>query len=152
MIAFVRATDAHLPGIMGVIAQAFDAGFGELWNEDQVIGALGHPDRVGEVVLADAIVIAFSIARYAAEEGELLLVAVSPSWRRRGIGAALIDNVLDQVRARGGATMFLEVRDANDAAGALYRARGFEAVGRRKGYYAGRDQRRHDAITMRRCL
>ena len=152
MIAFVRATAPHLPGIMAVIGQAFDPDFGELWNEAQVTSVLGSPDGVGEVALIDCRVIAFSLARCAAEEAELLLVAVAPGWQRRGIAAALIARAIEQVRAQGGATMFLEVRDANKAAGALYRAQGFEAVGRRKGYYGGSDQRRHDAITMRRCL
>jgi len=150
MIAFARATTAHTPAILAVIEAAFDPAFGEMWNAGQVTGALTSNDRVGEVALHCGQVIGFSLARYAAEEAELLLVAVAPTWRRQGVGAALIARAVEQVRRLGAETIFLEVREANDAAFALYAGQGFEAVGRRKGYYGGSDRRRHDAITMRR--
>ncbi len=152
MIVFSRATTAHTAAIMGVMAQAFDARFGERWNEGQLGAALIAEDRVGEIAVANDVAIGFSLARHAADEAELLLVAVAPAWRRRGVGEMLISRAVAQVRARGAATIFLEVRDANDAAGALYAKQGFEAVGRRKGYYGGIDRKRYDAITMRRCL
>ncbi len=152
MIAFARATPAHTSAILVVIEASFDPRFGEIWNNAQVAGALASDDRVGEVALNNGQVVGFSLARYAAEEAELLLVAVAPTWRRRGLAATLIARAIEQVRLLGAATIFLEVRDANTAAGSLYASHGFQAVGRRKGYYAGADKRRHDAITMRRCL
>ena len=138
--------------MVAVVADAFDPRFGEGWNEQQIVGALASADRVGEVALADERVIGFSLARHAADEAELLLVAVARAWQRRGIAASLLARATEDVRNRGAATMFLEVRDANTPAAALYRALGFEAVGRRKGYYGGNDRHRHDAITMRRTL
>lgn len=153
MIRYERAGAAHVPGVMRVMALAFDGRFGEGWSAAQVTAALESAERAGEVALgADGVVVGFSLARCAADEAELLLVAVDPAWRRRGVAAALVTRVLDGARAGGARAIFLEVRDANHGAGALYRAQGFQAVGRRKGYYAGADQRRHDAITMRRTL
>jgi ribosomal-protein-alanine N-acetyltransferase len=152
MIVFARAGTAHTPAILTVMERAFDARFGERWNAGQVNAALLAGDRVGEIAFGDGAPIGFSLARYAAEEAELLLVAVVPQWQRRGIARMLISRAIDEVRARGAATIFLEVRDGNDAAGALYASQGFEGVGRRKGYYSGTERRRHDAITMRRCL
>ncbi len=149
---FARATTAHAASILAVIEATFDPSFGEMWNAAQVTGALTSSDRVGEVAIVDGEVVGFSLARYAAEEAELLLVAVRPSWRRQRVGAALISRAIEEVRARGAETIFLEVRETNDAAGILYAGQGFEAVGRRKGYYAGADRKRHDAITMRRRL
>lgn len=152
MIDYKAAMPAHQGGIMAVMEAAFDRRFGEGWNAAQIAAALAVQDRVGEVALADGCIIGFSLARCVAEEAELLLVAVQPEWRKRGVGAQLISRAIDEVRERGADTIFLEVRDANHAASALYRAQGFAPVGRRKAYYAGQDQRRHDAITMRLCL
>jgi len=152
MIAFARATTAHTSAILAVIEAAFDPLFGEMWNGNQVSGALTSADRVGEIALRSGQVIGFSLARYAAEEAELLLVAVLPACRRQGVGAALIARALDQVRGLGAQTIFLEVREANRAAAVLYARQGFEPVGRRKGYYGGTDRGRHDAITMRRSV
>lgn len=152
MIVFVRATPAHQAGMMEVVAAAFDARFGEGWNAGQITSALAASDRVGEVAIEDTRIIGFSLARYAAKEAELLLVAVLPECRRRGVAAMLISRAISEVGRRGADAIFLEVRDANHAASALYRAQGFAPVGRRRAYYAGKDQRRYDAITMRRCL
>ncbi len=152
MIAFARADSAHHAGIMQVVTAAFDARFGEGWNPGQIDSALVSNDRVGEVAVDDGQIVGFSLSRYAANEAELLLVAVLPEWRRRGVGATLISRAIAEVERRGADAIFLEVRDANHAASALYRAQGFAPVGRRKAYYAGQDQRRYDAITMRRCL
>jgi ribosomal-protein-alanine acetyltransferase len=63
-------------------------------------------------------------------EHEILNVAVSKSFRRRGIATHLLRHEL----ARGGA-FFLEVRESNAAAQALYRTLGFAEIGRRPYYY-----------------
>jgi len=152
MIAFARASSAHHAAIMRVVATAFDPRFGEGWNAGQITNALISNDRVGEVAIQEGKIVGFSLSRYAANEAELLLVAVLPEWRRRGVGATLISRAIAEVERRGADAIFLEVRDANHAASALYRAQGFAPVGRRKAYYVGQDQRRYDAITMRRCL
>ena len=89
----------------------------------------GFDLRVAE---AEGEVIGFAVARrIALDENELLNIAVSPGWRRRGIGTAL----LMDIRARHPGAMFLEVRDSNRAARQFYQALGFQEVGCRKEYY-----------------
>lgn len=152
MIAFALATPQDHEGIMAVIGAAFDPLYGEAWNAGQIRTALVAQDRVCEVARKADQIIGFSLARYAANEAELLLVAVLPDHRRNGIATTLISRASADVERRGAHAIFLEVRDANHAACALYRTQGFAPVGRRKAYYAGQDRRRYDAITMRRCL
>lgn len=76
----------------------------------------------------------------APDEAEVLNIAVSPDFQRRGIGRAL----LDQAAAR---TLHLEVRESNAAARAFYQSLGFKATGRRRAYYQHPSE---DAILLSR--
>jgi [ribosomal protein S18]-alanine N-acetyltransferase len=77
----------------------------------------------------------FGIVRWTGGEGEVLNLAVSPSHRRRGIAGGILDALLDFVREREVRAVFLEVRESNLPARALYRGRGFREVGVRRQYY-----------------
>lgn len=90
----------------------------------------------------------FVLARVAAEEAEILTLAVHPAARRRGHGAALLAAAMAGAAARGAGAMFLEVAEANAAARALYAAAGFAEVGRRRRYYPDGG----DALVLRRAL
>jgi ribosomal-protein-alanine N-acetyltransferase len=70
-----------------------------------------------------------------AEEWEIENIAVTGAARRCGLGSRLVGELLDHVRSRGGKTVFLEVRESNRAARALYEKWAFIEVGRRKAYY-----------------
>ena len=86
----------------------------------------------------------FSVA---ADEAEIITVAVSPDARRKGIGRALTGRMLEDARKLGASAIFLEVRASNTAARSLYTHLGFEEIGVRRGYY--RDPR-EDAVLMKR--
>lgn len=92
----------------------------------------------------------FALARVAAGEGELLTIAVRPEARGRGIGAALLSEILAGAAARGAERIFLEVAADNAAALALYQRGGFAVCGRRKGYYVAPDGHRIDALILAR--
>ena len=91
--------------------------------------------------------VGFSLCRHVADESELLLLAVSPDHRRRGIGRGLLRQFLDRARADGATRVHLEVRDGNPAI-EMYRSAGFAPVGRRRNYYYGNDGRQFDALTF----
>ena len=90
-------------------------------------------------------VVGYTVAWYAADEGELANLAVSPAARQKGIGSALVNGVISAGAARGMRRLFLEVRTSNVAARALYLAAGLREVGRRPRYYSGPVE---DAIIM----
>ncbi len=79
---------------------------------------------------------AFILARVAADEAEILTLAVAPALRRQGRARALLTHAARHAGAAGATALFLEVSDANLAARGLYQAAGFRAVGKRRGYYA----------------
>ena len=67
----------------------------------------------------------------ATDEAEMLNLAVSPAWRKRGAGRALVA----ELRRMAAGTIFLEVAEANTPARALYRKTGWVEVSQRKDYY-----------------
>ena len=143
---------ADLDAVMHVMTSAFDAGYGEGWTRSQCAGIL----PLSGVMLmlardAGGEVRGFSLLRTVADEAELLLLAVSPQARGRGVGASLLQHFIDHGRASGMRRLHLEVRDGNPAV-AMYQAFGFKAEGRRRKYYFGHDGSQHDALTMAREL
>ncbi|PWR20884.1 ribosomal protein S18-alanine N-acetyltransferase [Zavarzinia compransoris] len=94
----------------------------------------------------------FILLRGAADETEVITIAVDPAARGRGLGRALLGAGLDRAARAGAARAFLEVAVDNDAALALYRRAGFAEAGRRRGYYRRADGGFADALVMARDL
>jgi ribosomal-protein-alanine N-acetyltransferase len=79
--------------------------------------------------------VAYAAFRTAAEEAELLRLAVIPEERHRGLGRALVDRGLERLVWEGIGSCFLEVREDNAHARRLYEHAGFTCTGRRRAYY-----------------
>ncbi|GAA0870126.1 N-acetyltransferase [Brevundimonas basaltis] len=90
----------------------------------------------------------FILMRAAADEAEILTLAVRPGARRGGQGTRLVGDGVLAAAARGAARVFLEVAEDNAAARALYARAGFAEAGRRPAYYAGADGGRRDALIL----
>ena len=93
--------------------------------------------------------IAFLIAKHLGSEWELENIVVVSTFRRKGVGTALLNELLTRARAINSESVFLEVRESNQAARALYAKWGFEQAGRRQGYYNNPPEA---AILYRRSL
>lgn len=147
----------QLDRIMAVMEAAFDPAYGEAWNRRQVSDALTlastHAlviDTAGRLIPdgpQPAIGAGFVLTRHAADEEELLLIAVDPRFRRKGLGAALVGHLLNAARKRGVTRIFLEMRRGNPAI-ALYQKIGFIPIGERRDYYRTPNGERIDAITF----
>ena len=143
-----------LDRIMLVMDEAFAPEYGEAWNRRQVSDALVMPNTryglstaEGRVnVRSTDTVAGFYLSRSILDEEELLLFAISPAFRRRGLGHALMERFVAEARSNGMKRLFLEMRAGNPA-GHLYEAHGFVAVGRRPHYYRTPDGTRLDAIS-----
>ncbi len=94
-------------------------------------------------------IVAYLAAHHVDEEWELQYMVVAPEFQRQGVGTYALKEFIEQVRKRGGARIFLEVRESNRAARALYRKLGFEETGLRKSYYSNPPE---DAIICRLTL
>jgi [ribosomal protein S18]-alanine N-acetyltransferase len=81
-------------------------------------------------------IVAFLITHKVDAEWELENIVVAATARRRGIGERLLGELIEHVRSAQGSEIFLEVRQSNHDARALYRKMGFEETGLRSGYYS----------------
>jgi [ribosomal protein S18]-alanine N-acetyltransferase len=83
----------------------------------------------------------------AAEEIQLLTVAVHPDHRRRGLGRFMMESLLQEARLRAAENIYLEVRPSNQPAINLYSQLGFQTLYRRPGYYQPGNE---DALIMQK--
>jgi len=137
-----------LADAMDVMIQAFDPVYGEAWTLSQLSGVMLMPGTWLTIARIDAAPLGFALVRSVLDECELLLLAVDPLWRGRGVGETLLRDSLRTARRRGITSMNLEVRSTNKAV-KLYEKTGFEYVHRRPGYYRGNDGQLHDALSFR---
>ncbi len=116
--------------------------FAKPWDPAAMAQFLASPDvlcLMGSVAdSSGGIAGGMLIARRAADEAELLTLAVAPACRNAGLGTALLKSAMNLLREAGAVRLFLEVEEGNEAALRLYRSLGGEPVGRRPGYYEGR--------------
>ncbi len=136
-VAYVAALEAHIHAAP--------------WTPDNFREAIaaGYSARVGE---REGRIIAYGVLMLAPGEAQLLNLSVVPDARRQGLGSELLAQFLDDALRLGAEQMFLEVRESNAPAIALYARAGFKPVARRDAYYPpGSDGRpREDALVMRR--
>lgn len=144
--------------MMEVMEEAFDPHFREAWTRRQVEDSLLTPSTY--LLLANAQgdscdvheqAAGFVLARQAADEIELLLIAVRPECRGRGLGRRLLARFLESAERRAASKVFLEMR-ANNPAEEFYRKSGFEQIGVRRDYYRTLDGTTIDAITFAKNL
>jgi ribosomal-protein-alanine N-acetyltransferase len=105
------------------------------WTRQDLAELLAAPGVTGLVLQAGDVDVGMALCRVAADESELLTIAVRPAERRRGLGRRLLTAVIDHVREAGARSLLLEVGADNAAARALYAAAGFRVVGSRPAYY-----------------
>lgn len=141
--------EADLPAV----ASLEQASHAAPWSEGNFRDAFaaGYATLVGEL---DRSVAAYGVLMLAPGEAQLLNLTVAAAARRRGLGRRLLRRLLDDAIGVGAEQCFLEVRESNHAAIALYLREGFAPVARRAGYYPAPHgaSGREDALVMRRRL
>ena len=125
-----QAGAAHPMALAAIHESAFAGG--EVWDVGFIAAQLGQPGVFALIDDAGGMI----MARVAADEAEILTLAVSPDARRSGIGRALVMEAARIAAVAKAARLVLEVSATNLAARALYQGMGFVQVGRRKRYYA----------------
>lgn len=105
------------------------------WSTAGYAGLLATPGCFGFLRGSDAAPAGFVLLRLAADEAEVLMLAVAPPQQRRGHARALLDAAVAAARQAGATRLLLEVARDNDRARGLYAAAGFREVAVRRGYY-----------------
>lgn len=132
-------------GDVAAIAEAETQIFSDPWSDSSISGALSG--GAGLILAAEdgERLLGYIAVSIAADEAEVLRVAVRPEYRGRGIGRALLKTAVSALASRGARAVFLEVRESNLPARRMYRSAGFAECGRRRKYYRSPPE---DAILM----
>ena len=143
----VRLSTAHLDAVLELERDSYDFP----WSRGNFIDSLAA-GYLGLVAFEGETLVAYLVAMPGVGEMHLLNLSVAPLARRQGHAQALLDALEEACRREGLPQLWLEVREGNAAARALYRRRGFEEMGVRRGYYPALGGRREDAVLMRLCV
>jgi ribosomal-protein-alanine N-acetyltransferase len=138
----IQATKAHAVALAAIHAASFPPR--EAWGADAIGLQLALPGVFGLIEERGGML----LGRIAADEAEVLTLAVTPGARRQGMGTGLLREAKARMISHGASVVFLEVAASNVAALSLYRAEGFVEVGRRPRYYADGS----NAVVMRARL
>jgi ribosomal-protein-alanine N-acetyltransferase len=136
------------PRLARLHGASFHRGWGEAEFEDMLSqrNTLVHRLRLGSKFIG------FAVSRMAADEAEILSIAIAPGHRGRGLSRQLLLTHLGHLAGRGVRTVFLEVEENNQPARRLYERTGFAVAGRRERYYREAGGAQLSALVMRRDL
>ena len=108
---------------------------GERWNFPMFASSFSQPSFAGVIGEEDGEILSYACLSCAADECDLLTLAVAEKARGKGIGRETLRCAFSKAKARGAEKMFLEVRKSNRAAIALYQSEGFIRLSERRRYY-----------------
>lgn len=140
-----RVSSADVPALVGIERECFS----DPWTASGIRETIQYETARAFVAESGGKAVGYVMARISGEEGEILNLAVLPKSRRKGIARCLLTEALGSIAAAGVKAAYLEVRQSNEEALALYHAQGFRPVGVRPDYY--RDPR-EDALVLRAAL
>jgi ribosomal-protein-alanine N-acetyltransferase len=134
------------------LAQLHGASFHRGWGEGEFEVMLTERNTLVHRLRQGRKIIGFAVSRMAADEAEILSIAVAADHRGRGLSSNLLMTHLGHLAGRGVRTIFLEVEENNQPARRLYERAGFAVVGRRERYYREANGEQLNALLMRRDL
>ena len=120
------------------------------WSRSHFRDCLDNANYLCQVVTIGEELVAFLILSRILDETHVLNIVVAPRWLRRGIARRLLVQAMDAACSDAMTVMYLEVRESNVSAQALYRSLGFEITGIRKNYYRKGDG--HEHAVLMQCL
>lgn len=123
--------------------------FTDPWSENSIASEVDNPLSYWLVAEDDGRIAGYVGSQSVLDTADMMNLAVSPDYRRQGIGQALVNALADHLRQKNVIALLLEVRVSNEPAIALYQKLGFVQVGRRPRYY---HNPREDALILRKEL
>jgi ribosomal-protein-alanine N-acetyltransferase len=137
VLAIEQTAYSH-PWSRGNFSDALDSGY---WMQGLWLNDEENDELLGYVVAMEGV-----------EEAHLLNITVAPGRQGQGWAPMLLDALALWARRQGGQCLWLEVRQSNQRAIAVYERYGFKRVGLRKDYYPADRQQREHAVVMSRNL
>lgn len=143
----IRPVGAESAALLAALhAEAFPPA--DRWGQQAIALLLELPGHVTLLATRGEAPLGFVMGRVAADQAEILTLAVRPEARQAGLGRALMQSLATEAARRGATELFLEVAETNHAARALYARLGATRAGRRRAYYPDGT----DALVLRLAL
>ena len=139
----VKMKECHVPAVAALEKICFS----DPWSENSVASELKNKLALWLVAEENGVVAGYIGSQTCTDESDVMNVAVHPDFRRRGIAEALVNALVEELKAIGSHCLTLEVRASNAPAIALYEKLDFHEIGRRKNYYRNPKE---DALILRK--
>ena len=139
----VKMNESHV----SQVAELEKICFSDPWSENSVASELNNKLAFWLVAEEEGRLAGYVGSQTVCNETDMMNVAVHPDFRRRGIAEALVNALVEELKAMESHCLTLEVRASNAPAIALYEKLGFAEIGRRKNYYRNP---REDALILRK--
>ena len=123
-----------------------NASFSEPWSKQAFKDTINSEEYIYLVAIFENKVVGYAGCYIALDEGNVTNIAVDADYRRVGIGNELMVQLKRLLEERSVSSVFLEVRESNEAAQRLYESCGYEEVGMRKNFYS---KPQENAIVMK---
>lgn len=143
MMEYILMNESHVNGI----AELEKVCFSDPWSVNSITSELHNPLSLWIVAIEGDKLAGYVGSQSVMGWADMMNIAVSPDFRKRGIGCRLVDELICRLKENQVTCLTLEVRASNDPAIALYRKMGFELVGRRPNYYRNPKE---DALILRK--
>ena len=139
----IRMNESHVKAV----AELEKICFSDPWSENSVASELRNKLALWLVAEEEGQVAGYIGSQTCGDETDMMNVAVHPDFRRRGIAQALVNALVEELKAIESRLLTLEVRASNTPAITLYEKLGFHEIGRRKNYYRNPKE---DALILRK--
>ena len=144
MMEIVKMNHAHVASVAAMEAECFGK---DAWSEKSVASELNNPLSLWLVAVEEGRVAGYVGSQTVCNETDMMNVAVTADFRRRGIAERLILALVEELKALDSHSLTLEVRASNAPAIGLYEKLGFVQTGLRKNYYRNPKE---DALILRK--
>lgn len=145
-LTIIPTTVDHLDRIAEIEALCFTTP----WSRKSFADSMANEQVISFfTALIDNEIVGYICLFHLFEEGELLNIAVSPDYRKRGFGQQLMNKTFEYLEQKDVTRITLEVRESNNNAKNLYIKNGFKAIGIRKNYYTSPTE---NGIVMEKLL
>ena len=128
----IRMNESHVPSVAAIEKECFGR---DAWSEKSVSGELTNALALWLVAVEGECVAGYVGSQTVCNETDMMNVAVTADFRRRGIGEKLVNALVEELKAMDSHCLTLEVRASNTPAQAMYEKLGFVEIGRRPRYY-----------------
>ena len=143
MIEYLLMNESHIKPIAELEKRCFS----DPWSVNSITSELNNPLSLWVVAVDGDTLVGYVGSQTVLGWADMMNLAVSPEYRRRGVGEELVEQLTSRLRSKDVSCLTLEVRASNDPAIGLYHKLGFAEVGRRPNYYRNPKE---DALILRK--